>query len=132
MYDGVDMEGEPTNREILEAINVFSENVDQRFSNLETDVKILKTDVACLKTDVACLKTDVACLKTDVGALKTDVGYLKTAMVTKDYLDDKLAQFKIGLKDSAARFGRQVNRLIVELHKGGVLSAEQVVQIRAD
>ena len=116
---------EKEKNEILEAIHLFSDNVDRRFESLESDVRVLKTDVGALKTDVAVLKTDVA-------ALKTDVGFLKTAMVTKDYLDDKLAQFKEGLKNSALRATKQISRLVSELHKGGILTPEQVLQIRGE
>jgi len=73
--------------EILEAIHAFADQVDRRFERLETDVSSLKTDVSSLKTDVSSLKTDVS-------SLKTDVSYLKSQMVTKDYLDRKVADLR--------------------------------------
>ncbi len=112
-------------QEILDAINTFATSVDRRFDRVEADILILKTDVAVLKTDVAVLKTDVAVLKTDVGGLKT-------SMVTKDYLDEKLADFKAGLKDSATKAVRHVSRMAQMLYKGGLLTAEQVLEIRTD
>ena len=59
--------------EILEAIHAFADQVDRRFERLETDVGVLKTDVS---------------------SLKTDVSYLKSQMVTKDYLDRKVADLR--------------------------------------
>lgn len=50
---------EPTNQEILEAINEFATNTDQRFNKVEKDLT-----------------------------------YVKATMVTKDYLDGKLADLR--------------------------------------
>lgn len=61
---------EPTNADLLEAIQDFAASVDQRFDRVESDIAVLKTDVAELKSDVAGVKSQ---------------------MVTKSYLDEKLA-----------------------------------------
>lgn len=56
--------------QILEAVQAFSEQVDGRLSSIEQDV---------------------GSLKSDVGSLKSDMIKVKATMVTKDYLDEKLA-----------------------------------------
>lgn len=55
--------GDASNQDILEALQTFSEQVDRRLANLENDVV----------------------------SLKSDVMKVKATMVTKDYLDNKLA-----------------------------------------
>ncbi|MFH0794292.1 MAG: hypothetical protein V2A74_09710 [bacterium] len=67
------MTQEPTNNEILEAINEFSTKVDGRFDKVDERLGIVEKDVS---------------------SLKTDVGYLKSNMVTKDHLDEKLTELK--------------------------------------
>jgi hypothetical protein len=71
------MNQEPTNQDILEAINIFSNKVEERFSNLENDVSGLKDDVSGLKDNVSNIW-----------------GTINTQMVTKDYLDDKIADLR--------------------------------------
>jgi archaellum component FlaC len=68
---------EPTNRELLEAIQSMSTHMDERLDRVEHDVSGLKQDVAELKHDVSGLKQDVAELKHDVSGLKQDVAELK-------------------------------------------------------
>src|SRR3989304_1469369 len=80
--------------EILGAINDFANHTEKRFDFLESEIGTVKTDVSTLKTDVSTLKTDVSTLKTDVSTLRSEVGIIKSEMVTKDYLDDKLADLR--------------------------------------
>ena len=64
-----------SNQEILEALNAFAGSVDERFEEIKT-VMVTKDD---LKTELSRFAT------------KDDLQGLKTTMVTKGYLDDKLA-----------------------------------------
>jgi len=73
---------EESKKEVLEAISLLADQMQ----DMHVDIVGMKGDISSLKSDVACLKTDVTCLKTD---MKT----VKATMVTKDYLDDKLADF---------------------------------------
>ncbi len=54
---------------------------------------------------------------------------IETTMVTKDYLEDRLADFKITLKQSGGRALRQIKTMATALHTHGSLSAHQVVEI---
>ncbi|MCX6744813.1 MAG: hypothetical protein NTX82_04790 [Candidatus Parcubacteria bacterium] len=68
---------EETNKEeILQAINEFAGHTEKRFDRLEKDVTELKSDVT---------------------ELKSDMTLVKATMVTKDYLDDKLADLRENL-----------------------------------
>lgn len=66
-----------------------------------------------------------------LGKVENRLEGFSTIYVTKEYLDDKLADFKTGLEDSSRWVAKQVARLTDTLHKGGVLNAEQVIEIRA-
>ena len=61
---------EPTNADILEAIQDFAASVDQRFD---------------------CVDRRFGRVESDVAGIKSDMATVKSQMVTKDYLDEKLA-----------------------------------------
>lgn len=80
--------------DILDAISLLADQMQEfhvDLSGVKSDVSSLKSDVSSLKSDVSSLKSDVAELKTDVGVLKSKVTRIESSMVTKDYLDDKMA-----------------------------------------
>jgi hypothetical protein len=60
-------------QEILEAIGLLADQMQE------------------MRFDITGIKNDVGGLKFDVSNLKTEIARIKATMVTKDYLDDKLA-----------------------------------------
>ncbi len=50
-------------------------------------------------------------------------------MVTKDYLDDKFADFKAELSDTGSKAEQHVKRLAITLQKNGVISTPQFRQV---
>lgn len=54
---------------------------------------------------------------------------IETTMVTKDYLEDRLSDFKETLEQSGARAMYQIKKMATAFHKNGTLSAQQVVEI---
>jgi hypothetical protein len=91
------MKEQPTALEILEAIQTFAGNVDKRFEALEHRV----------------------------GHLESNMTSMKSSMVTKDYLDDKLAEH-------GSRYGmliRQTNKKIDALTDALVSIGSLPVQV---
>lgn len=95
------------------------EHINKRFDSLETkfgslegrfgslegkfDVleKIAKENQATLQDLIETINayatktdSDIADLKSDVNTIKTDISSVRSGMVTKDYLDDKLASLR--------------------------------------
>lgn len=81
------MNKEATNNEILEAINDFSTKVDERFSGIENDISGIKGEI---------------------------VG-IKNTMVTKDYLDEKIADLRGDLVVLLRKEDNKLGALITEL-----------------
>lgn len=71
---------EESNKEVLEAISLLADQMQD-----------MHGDIGGIKSDIGTLKSDVGSLKSDVGDLKVRVTRIEMNMVTKDYLDDKLA-----------------------------------------
>ena len=54
---------------------------------------------------------------------------IEVNMVTKDYLEDRLGDFKASLKQTGTRALRQVKQMAGDLYKNRMPTADQVVQI---
>lgn len=80
--------------EILEAIGAFAEQVDHRFDGVEKRLERLETDSVSMKSQ----------------------------MVTKSYLDDRLADLKGDLVSLLRKEDQKVNRLVGVLAKKGALT----------
>lgn len=92
---------EPTNLEILQAINEFATNTEQRLSSLEIDTREMKADVR---------------------ELKSDMRGVKSSMVTKAYLDEKLADLRGDLVALTRKEDAKVVALVKTLGKRKALT----------
>lgn len=63
----------------------------------------LINEIVILKSDMESVKSDMESVKSDMKSVKSEVGSMQTRIVTKEYLDDKLA-------DLGAEIGSRINR----------------------
>ena|SRR3989338_5539156 len=94
---------EPTNQDILEAINNFSTDVDRRFDGI--DKRFVGIDKRFEK-------------------IEGDISTIKSTMVTKDYLDDKLADLRGDLVVMMRKEDTKVRMLIDILHEKKLLNEQ--------
>jgi hypothetical protein len=73
------MDREPTIHDVLDAVSVFSANVDRRFDGVDQRLDRLENRMGTLETKV--------------GNLDTKVGALERTVVTKEYMEGRLAAF---------------------------------------
>ena len=106
-----------TTDEILEAVNVFANKTEERFSKLEDDVGEIKVQIGSIETRV--------------GSIETRVGSIETRMVTKDYLDDKLADLRGDLVVLMRKEDVKFEALLKTLLKREVLSIDEINNILA-
>jgi len=95
------MEKEASKNEILEAINEFSTHVDQQHESL---------------------KSEIGGIKSEIGDIKKEVGSIKALMVTKDYLDEKLADLRGDLVVLMRKEDTKVVKLIEILKRRKVIT----------
>lgn len=95
---------------VLSAVNEFSNRVDERFEKNEADIESLKSGVESLKSDV------------------TEV---RSKMVTKEYLDDKLADLKGELVVAVRKEDDKTNLIVNTLRDEDVFSEQQQKEILA-
>ena len=100
-------EDQPTNQEILEAINGFATSTEKQFQGLESTVSSLDTKV---------------------DSLNKRVGHLENQMVTKDYLDEKLSDLRGDLVVLVRKEDQKVAKL-VDILKGKNILDDSDVQL---
>ncbi|MDP2630645.1 MAG: hypothetical protein Q8P56_04510 [Candidatus Uhrbacteria bacterium] len=84
-----------------------------------------------VEKEIGGLKTDVGSLKSDVSSLKSDVAYLKSQMVTKEYLDEKLANLWGNVIVLFRKEDKRVSGVVSMLAKKEVFSTTDVRQLDA-
>lgn len=109
------MNDQPTNQAILEAINDFADSTEQRFQKLEQNLLGMGQELTGVKSGVASLKTDIIAVK--------------ATMVTKDYLDTKLADLRGDLVVLTRKEDTKVKSLINLLKKKKVISVAEEKQL---
>ncbi|MBI2099218.1 hypothetical protein HYT45_02250 [Candidatus Uhrbacteria bacterium] len=109
------MNNEPTTNEVLEAINTLSTHIDERFTRVENDITGIKGDITGIKGDIT--------------GIKGEIIEIKATMVTKDYLDDKLADLRGDLVVLMRKEDKKVQSLVELLHSKKVISEEEAKRI---
>lgn len=100
--------------ETLEAIQFLATHMDERFSEMDR-----KMDERFAQVDQRFDK------------LEGRVGHIESVMVTKEYLDDKLADLRGGSVVSARKENRKLDALVDILHKHHVLEDYEVKILEA-
>ncbi|EKD78422.1 MAG: hypothetical protein ACD_41C00348G0005 [uncultured bacterium] len=108
---------QPTNQDILTAMNQFA-----------TDIT---ADVYDLKQDMRAVKQDVGGLKQDVKTLQNDVATIKGTMVTKVYLDEKMSDLRGDMTMLVRKEDNKFTTLVDTLYDKQVLNAGDVGRILA-
>ena len=106
---------EQSKNEILEAIKSFADDVQEQFNGVNGEIGGIKSDLSSLKSDVTQLKTDVA--------------YLKATSVTKDYLDEKMADLRGDLVVLVRKEDTKMLTLVKKLKEKKVLNNTDVEEI---
>lgn len=67
----------------------------------------------------------------EIQELREEMIKMRSVMVTQDFLEKRLTDFRVSLTDSADWVGRQLKRLTHTMYQGKLLTAEQVISIHA-
>jgi len=101
---------EPTNKEILGAINKFADKTEKRFSGLENRM---------------------GGLENRMGGLEKDMGEMKTEMVTKDYLDEKLFDLRGDIISVVKKEDVKMGKLVEILTEKKVITTKDAQAVLA-
>jgi hypothetical protein len=83
-----------------------------------------------MKQDIKELKTDVAGLKTDVARLQTDVTRIDATMVTKDYLDRKLADLRADFGGMIRKEDSKIDAVVDKLEEKKVIESNESTDLK--
>lgn len=95
------MEKEASKNEILEAINNFSTSIDGKISNMQSDIT----------------------------SIKSEIGWIKSNMVTKDFLDEKIADLRGDLVVLVRKEDTKLLKLVDILKERKLISAEEATVV---
>ena len=114
-------DAEPTISDVLVAITAFADETEKTF-------KGIKSDITGLQSDITGIKSDITGLQSDITGIKSDITTIKATMVTKDYLDRKLSDFRA---DVVGKVDAKDTALVHVLGKKKVISASESDEIVA-
>ena len=100
-------DAEPTISDVLVAITAFADETEKTFKGI---------------------KSDITGLQSDITGIKSDITTIKATMVTKDYLDRKLSDFRA---DVVGKVDAKDTALVHVLGKKKVISASESDEIVA-
>ncbi len=109
---------------VLEAVQFLATQMDERFNHV--DERFAQVDQRFEQVDRRFAKIDERFEK-----LEGRVGHLESSMVTKEYLDDKLADLHGDLVIMVRKEDKKVDVLVDILHKRHVLKDYDVQKIAA-
>lgn len=95
------------------------------------DNAVSKTEFNELKSEVSDLKSEFGDLKSEVGTLSGRVGRIESQMVTKDYLDNKLADLRGDLVVLTRKEDTKLRELIEILANKNVLNKEEANHLKS-
>ncbi|MBI5221987.1 MAG: hypothetical protein HY980_00605 [Candidatus Magasanikbacteria bacterium] len=99
---------EPTIQEVLEAVSDYAAHTDQQIGEI---------------------KTEISGIKVEIGGIKTEISSIKNQMVTKSYLDDKLADLRGDLTVLMRKEDTKLKTLVDILTEKKVLSFDDTKRI---
>lgn len=106
------MEQDTSKKEILDAIHVFSNKVDKQFGAVNKQFREMKTGVDKQFTEI-----------------RGDIRGIKNQMVTKDYLDDKLADLRGDLNVMMRKEDRKAMTIVEVLLEKKLINEQDVKRI---
>ncbi len=124
---------DPTNADVLSAVKKLDQrfdklekSTDQRFSALETKTDNILTAINDFATDT---EKRFQGIENRFGTMETKVTRIDATMVTKDYLDDKLADLRGDLVVIVRKEDTKVSALLKLLQAKKLLSPKETGKI---
>lgn len=117
-------EPEPTIQDVMNVIGDLSTHVDGRFDEL-------RGELTGVKGEVTGIKGEIKGLKGEVHGMEKRLARVESLMVTKDYLDDKLADMRGDIVGLVRKEYNKTERLVGILEEDRVISTGRAAEIRS-
>ncbi|MEN9558192.1 MAG: hypothetical protein RL141_561 [Candidatus Parcubacteria bacterium] len=114
------MKQEPTTQDILDALQVFSSHVDEQFGKVNEEIASIKGDITGIKGEMTGMKGEASSMKGEMAGIKQELVAMRSVMVTKDYLDDKMADLRGDLVTLVRKEDRKLAAVVEELVKRSI------------
>ena len=127
------MPQEPTNKEILDKIDKYADTTEKRFEQMELRFDKMETHfddlTEAIQDFAAHTEERFNKLESEMETVTSEVRTIKATMVTKDYLDDKLADLHGDLVVLMRKEDTKVKTLVDILETHNVISESEVKKI---
>lgn len=110
--------GEPTNQEILEAINAFSSGVDKKFDDIDKKFDTIGR-VMATKDDIEVIRKEMA--------TKADLGKLRSDMI--DFIEGQNIKLRGDIVELVRKEDARLSELVGIQQRKGLLDEEDVQQL---
>ena len=108
---------EPTNQDILSAINTFAQHTEERFTGIENRLFGVENKLSGVENKLSGVEQRLS-------GVEQRLTTVETTMVTKDYLDEKLGDLRGDMVVLMRKEDRKLTALVEELVKYKVLPLE--------
>ncbi|MFZ6015138.1 MAG: hypothetical protein ACOYUZ_02160 [Patescibacteria group bacterium] len=105
-------------RDILDTVNAFANHTEEQFSEIRLEISGIKGEIGGIKGEIGSMKGEIK----DMGERLTRV---EANMVTKAYLDDKLADMRGDLTAYDRQQDKKVDFLTRTLERKKVLTGKE-------
>jgi predicted nucleic acid-binding Zn-ribbon protein len=117
---------EPTNNDILEAINSYATNTDRRLEKIECRLDGIDNRLDGIDNRLDGIDNRLDGIDNRLDGMNSRLMRVESQMVTKEYLDDKLADLKGDILTILRKEDRRVTALVEIMQKKNLLSVEEV------
>ncbi len=114
---------DPSTQDVLDAINTFAENVEERFNVIDNRFNAIDGQFKDFGSRFDCIDSRF-------DRLETEIGKIKATMVTKDYLDTKMFQLRGDLVVYDKTADAKTDALVDALHAKKVLDNKTASNIK--
>ncbi len=98
-------------RDILDTVNAFANHTEEQFAEI--------------RQEIGGIKQEIGGIKQEIGGIKQDITQIKATMVTKAYLDDKLADMRGDLTINDRKQDKKVDFLTRTLESKKIITAKE-------
>ena len=117
-----DKNHQATIEDVLDAVNNFASVTEGKFAEIKSEMTDMKSEMTDMKSEM----TD---MKSEMKEMRFDITKMGSTMVTKDYLDDKMADLRGDLVVLTRKEDTKLRALVDILKEKSVLNIEEAKKI---
>ena len=124
-----DKNHQATIEDVLDAVNNFASVTEGKFAEIKSEMTDMKSEMTDMKSEMTDMKSEMTDMKSEMKEMRFDITKMGSTMVTKDYLDDKMADLRGDLVVLTRKEDTKLRALVDILKEKSVLNIEEAKKI---